>query len=68
MRVTGHMTWSRRTYLVTSSLGIDGPNGIDGTIHVRFPTNQTNGVATISGTIAGHHVKLVTAAPWMPQG
>jgi hypothetical protein len=64
----GHMTWSRRTYRVTSLLRIIGPKRIHGTLRVGFPTNETHGVATITGTLGGRHVDVTVPAPWMPQG
>ncbi len=68
LAVSGPMSWSRRTYGVHARLRVAGPRGMRGILTVRFPTNETHGVATITGTLGGRHVDVTVPAPWMPQG
>jgi pimeloyl-ACP methyl ester carboxylesterase len=68
LSVSGPTVWNRQTDIVHARLSVAGPRGEGGTLTIRFPTNEADGVATITGALGGRHVDVVTAAPWMPLG
>ncbi len=66
LAVSGRAVWDRRTWRVSARLRLSG--AASGVLHVSFPTDTAAALATISGRIGPRGVRLVTDAPWAPQG
>ena len=66
--ISGPLRWDRVHRRVRAELAIVGPNGSSGNLTIGFPTDRSNGVATITGVLAGHAVNLTLPGPWSPQG
>ncbi|HEY1330177.1 MAG TPA: alpha/beta fold hydrolase [Actinomycetota bacterium] len=68
LAASGDAVWDRTSLRLSASLGVVGPGIASGRLDVRFPTNVTGAQAVVTGTIDGRHVRVLTPAPWSPQG
>jgi pimeloyl-ACP methyl ester carboxylesterase len=61
LAVSGELVWDRRRSSVTARVRVVG--AIRGGLRIRWPLDEARAVATISGTVGGHAVRLRTPAP-----
>jgi len=66
LAVSGRAVWDRRTGRMSARLRLRG--AASGVLHVSFRTDAAGALATIWGRIGPRGVRLVTEAPWAPQG